>query len=159
MSGFEIKIPGEPVAASRPRFRRTSKGVMTHPTKKTHESSQRIKEMATKLMKGRDKLIGPLEARIHAMYPCPKYKHRVRNPPKASLKHNGPDVDNIAKHYMDALLASGIVADDDKQVVSLLVTKIELAQGAEPYTLIAIDEIMSDDNPWRSMISDLMDVI
>lgn len=159
MSRFEIKIPGEPVAATRPRFRRTSKGVMTHPTKKTHESSQRIKKMATELMAGREKLTGALEVRIHAMFPCPKFKHRVRNPAKACLKKNGPDIDNIAKHYMDALLASGIVAKDDNLVVSLLASKIQLKQGDEPYTLVVIDEIESEDNPWESMISNLMEAI
>ena len=127
MSSFEIKIPGEPVAATRPRFRRTSKGVMTHPTKKTYQSSQRIKKMATSMMKDRDKLEGALEVRIHAMYGCPKYKHRVRNPAKACLKNNGPDIDNIAKHYMDALLASGIVAKDDNLVVSLLALRISIS--------------------------------
>ena len=159
MSRFEIKIPGVPVAATRPRFRRTNKGVMTHPTKKTYESSQRIKELAVAKMKGKDRLDGPLEVKIHAMYPCPKYKHRVRNPAKASFKSNGPDIDNIAKHYLDALLASGIVAKDDNMVVSLLATKFELAQGEDPYTLVAIDEILSDDNPWKKMVCDLLEAI
>ena len=68
-------------------------------------------------------------------------------------------MDNIAKHYMDALLASGIVAKDDNLVVSLLCTKIELAQGIKPYTLITIDEILSDDNPWRTMIDSILEAI
>ncbi len=159
LSRFEIKIDGQPVAATRPRFRRTSKGVMTHPTKKTHESSMRIKKLAEKAMKGKEKLSGPLEVKIHAMFECPKYKHRVNNPAKTTLKANGPDVDNIAKHYMDALLASGIVAKDDNLVVSLLCTKLELAQGIKPYTLITIDEILSDDNPWRTMIDSILEAI
>ncbi len=159
LSHFEIKIEGQPVAATRPRFRRTSKGVMTHPTKKNHESSVKIKKLAKKAMKGKEPLSGPLEVRIHAMFECPKYKHRVNNPAKTSLKYNGPDVDNIAKHYMDALLASGIVANDDNLVVSLLVTKIELAQGEKPYTLVRIDEILSEDNPWKNMIDSILEAI
>jgi len=159
LSRFEIKIDGQPVAAARPRFRRTPKGVMTHPTKKNHESSIKIKKMAEKKMKGKQRLEGALEVRIHAMFECPKYKHRVKNPAKACLKANGPDVDNIAKHYMDALLASGIVATDDNLVCSLLVTKIELAQGEKPYTLVTIDEILSDDNPWKNMVDSIMEAI
>ncbi len=158
LSRFEIKIDGQPVAAARPRFRRTSKGVMAHPTKKNYESTIKIKKMAEKKMKGKQRLDGPLEVRILAMFECPKYKHRVKNPAKASLKANGPDVDNIAKHYMDALLASGIVANDDNLVCSLLVTKIELAQGDKPYTLVTIDEILSDDNPWKNIIATKLEV-
>ena len=152
---FKIRIDGEPVAAQRPRFRRTSKGVMTHPTKKTHESLTRIKKQATKKMKGKKKLEGPLEVRIMAMFPCTKKRIRKRNPAMARFKDTGPDIDNIAKHYLDGLLASGIVANDDNQVVSLAVSKIELGQDSEPYTDITVEEVFPKDesNPLEELIT------
>jgi Holliday junction resolvase RusA-like endonuclease len=152
---FRIRIDGEPVSAARPRFRRTKKGVMTHPTKKTHESLVRIKSQATKKMKGREKLTGPLEVRIMAAFPCTKKRIRKRKPAMARFKDTGPDIDNIAKHYLDGLLASGIVANDDNQVVSLAAAKIELGQDAEPYTEIVIEEVFPNDdsNPLAELIT------
>ena len=159
MASFYIKIPGIPHAASRPRFRRTSNGVRTHPTKKTFESKEYIKKLATKQMVGVNKLEGPLEVHVNAMFPCPKHKYRKRNPAKAILKDNGPDIDNIVKHYMDALIASGIVADDDRQVVSLVANKIQLAQGDDPYTAIRVTEINSEDNPLRNFLDKVLEKI
>ena len=157
MASFYLKIPGVPLAASRPRFRRTSKGVRTHSTKKTFESKEYIKKLAIKEMEGKDKLEGALEVHVNAMFPCPKHKYRKREPAKAVLKDNGPDVDNIAKHYMDALIASGIVADDDRQVVSLIANKVQLAQGDEPYTTVRVTEIYSDDNTLRDFLESILE--
>jgi Holliday junction resolvase RusA-like endonuclease len=64
----------------------------------------------------------------------------------ARFKDTTPDIDNIAKHYLDGLLASGIVAKDDNQVVSLVAAKVELGQDAEPYTEIVIEEVFPEDN-------------
>ena len=151
---FHIRIEGEPIAAQRPRFRRTSKGVLTHPTKKNHESLERIKMQASKQMKGKRKLEGPLEVRIMAMFPCTKSRVRKTKPALARFKDKGPDLDNIVKHYMDGLLASGIVANDDNQVVSLAASKIELGQDVVPYTDITIEEMFPKDekNPFEDLI-------
>jgi len=151
---FHIRIKGEPIAAQRPRFRRTSKGVMTHPTKKNHESLKKIKMQANKQMEGKRKLEGPLEVRIMAMFPCTKSRVRKRKPALARFKDKGPDIDNIVKHYMDGLLASGIVANDDNQVVSLAASKIELGQDVSPYTDITIEEMFPKDekNPLEGLI-------
>ena len=63
------------------------------------------------------RLEGPIAVRITAVFKCPTSDYRKRNPRLAKFKSNGPDLDNVAKHYMDALCASGIVCDDDRQVI------------------------------------------
>ena len=141
MSNFCIRIEGTPVSETRPRFRRTRTGVRTHLVRSTAESKKMIRALAREKMKGRQKLSGPLEVRISANYPCTKKRYRKKNPATSRFKVTGPDIDNIAKHYMDGLLASGIVADDDNQVVCLLATKIELGQYMKPHTTIHIEEI------------------
>lgn len=142
---FRIRIDGVPVAETRPRFKRTKKGVRTHPVRATADSKEKVRKLAEDAMKGREKLQGPLEVHILAMFPCTKKRYRKKNPALPRFKDTGPDIDNIAKHYLDGLLASGIVADDDNQVVSLLVTKIELGQDTEPYTTINIFEMFPKD--------------
>jgi Holliday junction resolvase RusA-like endonuclease len=87
---------------------------------------------------------GPIAVRIVAKYPCPKSQHRKTKPVVARWKDNGPDADNIAKHYLDALLASGILANDDRQVASLQVLKMQVAQGDSPSTLIEIIPLDAD---------------
>ena len=79
---------------------------------------------------------------------------RKRKPALARFKDKGPDIDNIVKHYMDGLLASGIVANDDNQVVSLAASKIELGQDVSPYTDITIEEMFPKDekNPLEDLI-------
>lgn len=151
---FRIRIEGTPVAETRPRFRRTRKGVRTHPVRSTAESKAKVKKLAEEAMIGREKLQGPLEVHILAMFPCTKKRYRKKNPALPRFKDTGPDIDNIAKHYLDGLLASGIVADDDNQVVSLLATKIELGQDTEPYTTVNIFEMFPErgDNPFEPII-------
>ena len=81
---------------------------------------------------------GPVAVRIAAVYPCPKTQYRKRIETPAKWKDNGPDLDNVAKHYMDALCASGLIVGDDRQVSSLQVLKIQAKQGVSPYTTIEI---------------------
>jgi Holliday junction resolvase RusA-like endonuclease len=139
---YKILIPGTPMAQPRPRFSRAKGFVRTYELKSSSDSKSHIQHTAINQINDYGQslipLTGPLAVRIVAKYPCPKSQHRKTKPPKARWKDNGPDIDNIAKHYMDALLASGMLAGDDRQVASLQVLKIQVAQGDSPSTLIEV---------------------
>ena len=134
---FQIIIPGAPMAQPRPRATTINGSARVYQPKTARDSKATIQSHASEWLEQNPswiRLEGPVAVRITAVYPCPTSKHRKRNPVKAKFKDNGPDVDNVAKHYMDALLASGMLCDDDRQVASLQVIKIQAAQGEPPYT-------------------------
>jgi Holliday junction resolvase RusA-like endonuclease len=137
---FCITIPGTPLA--QPRLRATVIGnkARVYQPAVARDSKATIMQLAMDFTAGSDQwpLTGPVAVRITAVFPCPKYKHRKRKPAEACFKSNGPDADNIAKHYLDALCASGIVCLDDRQVSTLQVLKLQAAQEAPPYTKVEI---------------------
>ena len=136
---YRIEIPGKPMAQSRPRFSVISGRPVAYEKKDSKSSKAHIQQIALdQLPSDFQRIEGAVALRIIAKFPCPKSQHRKRKPRKAAWKSNGPDVDNIAKHYMDALLTSGILADDDRQVASLQVLKIQVAQCEAPCTIIEI---------------------
>lgn len=136
---YRIEIPGTPMAQGRPRFSASSGVPRAYEKKTTKSSKAHIQVIAkSQLPDDFERFTGPVAVRIVAKYPCPKSKHRKRTPLSAQWKPNGPDVDNIAKHYLDALLASGMLADDDRQVASLQVLKVQVAQGDAPSVIFEI---------------------
>lgn len=136
---YKITIPGKPMAQGRPRFASRGGIAVAYEKKDTKSSKAHIQHLAmAQLPDGYERFEGAVAVRIIAKFPCPKSKHRKRDPLAVKWKDNGPDVDNIAKHYMDALLASGLLADDDRQVASLQVLKVQAAQGDPPETIIEI---------------------
>lgn len=139
---IKIEIPGVPMAQSRPRFSTRSGFAVAYEKKESKSSKAHIQTTAeSQLPIDFERFEGGIAVRIVAKFPCPKSKHRKRTPLVAKWKDNGPDVDNIAKHYMDALLASGMLADDDRQVCSLQVLKIQAAQGEPPSVTIEIESL------------------
>tara|TARA_B100000035_G_C20783500_1_gene457934 strand:- start:16 stop:453 length:438 start_codon:yes stop_codon:yes gene_type:complete len=138
MMQYTIEIPGKPMAQSRPRFSSAKGFVRTYELKSSSDSKSHIQHTALNQIEDVKPIEGPIAMRIVAKFPCPKSKHRKREPLDAEWKANGPDIDNIAKHYMDALLASGLLAHDDRQVSSLQVLKIQAAQGESPSVVIEI---------------------
>ena len=138
METYTIEIPGAPMAQPRPRFSRAKGFVRTYELKSSRDSKSHIQHTALNQLGDITPIQGPIALRIVAKFPCPKSQHRKTKPVKAKWKSNGPDIDNIAKHYMDALLASGMLANDDRQVSSLQVVKVQAAQGESPSTTIEI---------------------
>ena len=139
---IKIEIPGVPMAQGRPRFSTIRGKPLAYEAKNTKSSKAHIQQTALQqLPENFERFNGAVALRITAKYPCPKSQHRKRTPVEAKWKDNGPDVDNIAKHYMDALFASGILADDDRQVSSLQICKVQVAQGEAPCTIIEVSSL------------------
>lgn len=136
---YKIEIPGPPMAQGRPRFSTRSGKPVAYEKAESKSSKAHIQVIAkSQLPEDFERMTGAIAVRIVAKFACPKSKHRKRTPLQAQWKSNGPDVDNIAKHYMDALFASGMLADDDRQISSLQVLKVQVAQGEAPSVLIEI---------------------
>ncbi|MBU03344.1 MAG: hypothetical protein CME55_08630 [Halieaceae bacterium] len=139
---YKFVVPGKPMAQPRPRFSSQRGFVKTYELKSSRDSKAHIQHSVLNQLSENGleakQIQGPIALRIVAKYPCPKSQHRKRKPVQAKWKDNGPDIDNIAKHYMDALLASGMLAGDDRQVCSLQVLKIQVGQGENPCTVIEI---------------------
>ena len=130
MSDFCITIPGVPLAQPRPRAALVGNKARVYQPAVARNSKATIMQLAADFIGDSEcwPITGAVAVRITAVFPCPKYLYRKRVPAEACFKSNGPDVDNIAKHYLDALCASGIVCLDDRQVVSLQVLKLQAAQ-------------------------------
>ena len=135
---YKIEIPGKPMSQPRPRFSKTKNFVRTYELKSSSDSKSHIQHTALNQLGDVQPIEGPVAMRITAKFPCPMSQHRKTKPVTAKWKANGPDVDNIAKHYMDALLASGLLAHDDRQVCSLQVLKVQAPQGEPPSTIIEL---------------------
>lgn len=140
--GYTITIPGKPMSQPRPRFSSAKGFVRTYELKSSRDSKSHIQHTALMQIEETGgevvQIQGPIAVRVIAKFPCPKSQHRKTKPVPAKWKSNGPDIDNIAKHYMDALLASGMLAGDDRQVSSLQVLKLQVAQGEQPCTIIEV---------------------
>ena len=145
MMHYRIVVHGKPMAQSRPRFFSAKGFVRTYELKSSRDSKSHIQHTALNQISEVKQLTGALAVRITAKFPCPKSQHRKTKPVQAKWKDNGPDIDNIAKHYMDALLASGMLAGDDRQVASLQVLKIQVAQGESPCTIIEITALEAQE--------------
>lgn len=83
----------------------------------------------------------PLKVEIDVFMQVPKTASKKRQ--QAMLVHDirplkRPDIDNISKNILDSL--NGIVYADDKQIVSLLVSK---AYAEEDYIFITISEVQN----------------
>lgn len=119
---IEFVVPGRPVPMARPRV--TARG--TYTPKRCVDYKRLVWAIARKEMNGIEPLNGALSCHISLGFAVPQsypkqlkadaYANRIR-----PINRNSGDVDNHAKAIMDAL--TGIVWNDDSQVVNLTVSK------------------------------------
>lgn len=119
MNNITIEIPGEP--QSQTRHRHTSRGGFV----RTYDPKAKDKEKLLKYIKANydlTKIEGMIEARIIANFGIPKsYSNKKTETLHDQYRPKKPDVDNIAKFYLDTL--NGIAYNDDSQIVYLEVNK------------------------------------
>ena len=115
-----FSVEGDPVGKQRPRFTKTGR---TYTPKKTSEYEATIKAQALSAMGPAEPLETPVAVYIYINHAIPSSYSKKRK--EACLNRlerpKKPDLDNVAKAYLDAM--NGIVYRDDVQVVSLHVTK------------------------------------
>ena len=118
-------VYGEPVGKGRPRFARRGNFVSTYSPQKTKTYEDEIRMMAKAAMGASEALETPVTVAIYIRVGIPKsFSKQKRKDALANIERptKKPDIDNIAKCFLDAM--NGIVYLDDKQVVSLHITKI-----------------------------------
>ena len=118
-------VEGPPRGKGRARFARRGNFVSTYTDSKTVDYETHIRACAIKAMGSSEPLESPVSVYLYARIPIPaSYSKKKR---EACISGDirptkKPDIDNIAKAFLDAM--NGIVYLDDKQVVSLHVTKV-----------------------------------
>jgi len=128
-------VEGNPIGKGRPKFARRGSFVSTYTPTKTRDYENVIKEVAKKAMGSNEILETPVTVAIYITVPIPASYSKKRT--EACLKDierpiKKPDIDNIAKCFLDAM--NDIVYKDDTQVLTLHVTKV--------YGTVGIVEVM-----------------
>lgn len=145
MQQIKFTIPGEPCAQGRPRFSTLGGYVKAIDPAKSRNQKSYIKYLATAAAKqqGWTYTYRPLYVEIIAYMGIPKSKSKkwraaaIRGQERPTKK---PDVDNLFKLVTDAL--SGILYNDDKQIVSCRVQKW---YSEEPRTEVKITEVIDNE--------------
>lgn len=124
MNAISFVVPGTPVGKGRPKFARRGNFVSTYTPEKTASYENLVKVKAEEAMQGRILIDGPVSVDIE-LYIVPPASWSLKKQRAAllgeSFPTSKPDMDNVIKGLFDA--CNEIVWKDDKQVVSLIVTK------------------------------------
>ena len=128
-----FRVEGAPVGKARPRVTRW--GAYTPRKTAQHEAS--IKAAAQQA--GIVAISGPVTLQVAFVMPIPQSwpkKRREAAARQEMMPLGKPDVDNLCKAVMDALI--GIAYQDDTQVVRLVACKL---YGTEPRTEVWIESV------------------
>lgn len=132
-----IRIIKEGKPMSQTRHRHTSRGGFV----RTYDPMAKDKEDFVKYVSENydiEKIEGMIDVMIIANFAIPKsYSEKRKKALDGQMRPKKPDVDNIAKFYLDAL--NEILYDDDAQIVSLNVIK---RYSILPSVIITFDEVM-----------------
>lgn len=136
---IEFKVPGEPKGKGRPRFSRVGKFTKTYTDAKTKMYEEKIASAARLQMYPHEPLETPLSITLIFHIGVPKSYSKKRTTDCLTGKEwptKKPDVDNVAKAFLDAM--NGIVYKDDVQVIRLHVYK---KYSIDPHVHITIHEV------------------
>ena len=141
---WTCEILGEPVGEGRPRAVRIGAGVRMHSAPK----SAQWRALAAQQMRAEwvafraphqswDILDEPVTVRITALTPRPASlpKRAGTGRMRRAVK---PDVDNVAKAALDALVTAGVLSDD-RCVCTLVVERWTCAVGEAPRVRVAVE--------------------
>jgi Holliday junction resolvase RusA-like endonuclease len=137
---IEITVPGEPKGKGRPRFSRVGTFTKTYTDAKTKIYEEKIASAARLQMYPHEPLEKPLSVTLILHVGVPKSYSKKRTTDCLTGKEwptKKPDVDNVAKAFLDAM--NGIVYKDDVQVIRLHVYK---KYSIEPHVHITIHEVL-----------------
>jgi Holliday junction resolvase RusA-like endonuclease len=129
-------VPGAPRGKGRPRF--TRKG-FAYTDQATRIYERAVATLAEAVMAGRDPSEAPCSVRISVIHGIPKsWPAKRRDAALAgALLPGKPDMDNVAKGVLDAM--NGVIYDDDKQVIRLVVEK---KYGVFPRVEVEVTEVL-----------------
>ena len=118
-------VEADPVGKGRPKFVRRGGFITTYTPTKTRDYESIIKDAAKQAMGNSAPLETPVTVAIYITVPIPSSYSKKRTEACLSGSERPikkPDIDNIAKCFLDAM--NEIVYLDDTQVLTLHVTKV-----------------------------------
>lgn len=122
---IHFQVEGEPKGKGRPRFTRAGSFTRVYTDKQTLDYESLIKSFAMEAMGSTDPLETPVSVFLYVRHPIPpSYSKKRTEACLSGLEKpcKKPDIDNIAKTYLDGM--NGVVFVDDTQVVDLHVKKV-----------------------------------
>ena len=125
MMQIHFQVEGDPKGKGRPRFTRAGSFTRVYTDKQTLDYEAVIKSFAAEAMGSTDPLETPVSVFLYVRLPVPhSYSKKRTEACLSGLEKpcKKPDIDNIAKTYLDGM--NGVVFVDDTQVVDLHVKKV-----------------------------------
>jgi len=125
MMQIHFQVEGDPKGKGRPRFSRAGKFTRVYTDKQTLDYEAVIKFFAAQAMGSTDPLETPVSVFLYIRHAVPQsYSKKRTEACLSGLEQpcKKPDIDNIAKTYLDGM--NGVVFLDDTQVVDLHVKKV-----------------------------------
>jgi Holliday junction resolvase RusA-like endonuclease len=125
MMQIVFEVPGDPKSKGRPRFSRQGNFTKVYTDKQTVDYEILIQTFAGKAMGSQKPLETPVSVFLYVRHPIPKSYTKKRSEAclaGAERPSKKPDIDNIAKCFLDAM--NGIIYLDDTQVIELHIKKL-----------------------------------
>jgi len=122
---IHFHVEGDPKGKGRPRFSSAGKFTRVYTDKQTLVYEAVIRFFAAEAMGSTDLLETPVSVFLYVRLPVPQsYSKKRTEACLSGLERpcKKPDIDNIAKTYLDAM--NGVIFKDDTQVVDLHVKKV-----------------------------------
>jgi Holliday junction resolvase RusA-like endonuclease len=125
MMQIHFQVEGDPKGKGRPRFSRVGSFTKVYTDKQTLGYEAKIAHFAKQAIGASEPLKTPVSVFLYVRLPIPQSYPKKRR--EACLNGSEqpckkPDIDNIAKTYLDAM--NGVIFVDDTQVVNLHVKKL-----------------------------------
>jgi Holliday junction resolvase RusA-like endonuclease len=125
MMQIHFQVEGDPKGKGRPRFSRVGSFTKVYTDKQTLTYEAMIATFAKQAIGATEPLKTPVSVFLYVRLPIPqsypkKRKEACLNGSEMPCKK--PDIDNIAKTYLDAM--NGVIFVDDTQVIDLHVKKV-----------------------------------
>ena len=125
MMQIHFQVEGDPKGKGRPRFTRAGKFTRVYTDKQTLDYESLIKSFAMEAMGSTDPLETAVSVFLYVRLAVPQsYSKKRTEACLSGLEQpcKKPDIDNIAKTYLDAM--NGVIFKDDTQVIDLHVKKV-----------------------------------
>jgi Holliday junction resolvase RusA-like endonuclease len=125
MMQIHFQVEGDPKGKGRPRFSRAGKFTRVYTDKQTLDYEALIKFFAAEAMGSTDLLETPVSVYLYIRHAVPQsYSKKRTEACLSGLEQpcKKPDIDNIAKTYLDGM--NGVIFKDDTQVIDLHVKKV-----------------------------------
>jgi len=125
MMQIHFQVEGNPKGKGRPRFSRVGSFTKVYTDKQTLTYEALIATFAKQAMGGTEPLKTPVSVYLYVRLPIPQSYPKKRRDAclnGSELPCKKPDIDNIAKTYLDAM--NGVIFMDDTQVIDLHVKKV-----------------------------------